>query len=628
MKLLLKILLITISINITITSQTKKLALVDVPQPIPYEYFQYIAKNVSAKDLYGIYFLTNIKDLRFGPPNSILKSFYVMGGYIVFINKNSTRIEITSNIYKSLIIDFLVYGLQFAQSNYWLIKISEENYNTLSLVFLGTNKKNYDLFIDGIKKEKNKSYFLLTKGYHNITYTDKNVIKLSDTIKILNSEENFTFNFSEIFSEKIIIKTNPSGARVFINGIEESKSNLTTFRNPGKYKIKLVLNGYYTIDDYIEVKKGKNNTFNYLFTKSLASLKIDTEPENVNITINGKPINEKDIEFDALGTYVLEIERPQIKKIVDTIVVNNGDRLRKKYNLLMPLGTLLLIINPSDAILKIDGKEIEKKDTLKLEEGTYNIMIEKDGYEKFSEPIHIKANEIKKRVINLKSIYGYLYITVTAPGYRINIIKDNKVIKEVYNRNFADSLLVGKYLLEVTSGSKFYPFVDTIVISKNVTKTINVNLKLRDSYDVNIVKVLTQGNAIKNLRFQKKGYYYEINYDLSDNNDTKYNVKLYLVDKSQKYERLVPLEHVYGDINEVKGPGKNKVIRWDFINEYPQGIENNNLYLLLKSEVIKKRIPWYIYTAILGGTATYFIIKGKPQINVEKDKLPPPPKRP
>ncbi|MEM4325846.1 MAG: PEGA domain-containing protein [Candidatus Pacearchaeota archaeon] len=626
MKELLKIILITIFINVTIMSQIKKLGIADVPQPISFEYFQYIAKDVSVKDSYGIYFLTNIKDLKFGPSNFIMKSFAVAGGYIVLIDKKSTKIELNSNMYESIIIDFLVYGLRFDQKNYWLIKISEENYNTLSLVYLLTNKPSYDLYIDGKKQEKNKSYFL-NKGYHNIIFTYKNIVKLNDTIEILSSENNFTYNFSDIFSEKIIIKSYPSGAKVFIDGIEEGKTNLTTFKNPGKYKIKIVLNGYYTIDDYIEVKKGKRNTFNYLFTKSLASLIVDTEPNNVNITINEKPLKEKEFEFEAVGTYVLEIERPGIRKIIDTIVVNNGDRLRKRYNLLLPTGTLLLTINPANATLKVNGKEIEQKDVVKLEEGLYNIEVEKEGYEKFSESILVKQNETKKKVINLKPCYGYLYLTVTAPGYKIRIIKD-KVIKEVFNKNFVDSLFEGKYILEVTSGSKFYPFIDTIVISKNVTKTINVNLKLRDIYDVNIENVITQSDAITNLRFQKKGYYYEINYDLRDNTNDKYDVKLYLVDKSQNYERLVPLKYVYGDINEVKGQSKNKVIKWDFINEYPQGIENNNLYLLLKSEKIKSKIPWYIYPAIIGGAATYIIMRSKVQINEEKTQLPSPPKRP
>lgn len=629
MKILLRLLLITIFIcNTNIISQEKKLGFLDLPKPISPIDFKNVSKELYQEGMNGIYIISNIRDLKFGPRKFILNSKAVQDGYIVLINKKSTNIEISSNTYEGINIDFSIYGLQFDKSNYWIIKISGEIKNTLSLVSILINKQDYELFIDGIKKEKNKTYFLLSKGYHVLAFMYKNKIAIIDTVNITDTKNNFTYNFSNINSEKIIIRTVPSGATVYINDIEEGKTDLITFKNPGKYKIKLILPEHYTIEDYIEIKSGGNNVFNYIFNKSLASLKISTEPSNVKIYLNGKLIKENQIELEAVGNYILEIERSNVKRILDNIIVKIGDRISKSYNLLLPTGNLLLTVSPDDAILKIDGVKFEKKDTIKLEEGFHNIEIEKEGYNSYKELIYITKNDIKRKFVNLIPNYGNLIIKVTPPDFKIRLRRDNKVVKEVLNKTFIDSLIEGKYLIEISSEPKYYSYKDTIVISKNITKSINVKLKLKDIYDVKIVNVLYERNFIKNVRFQKEDYYYDIIYDLEGDKNTEYEIKLYLVDKSQSYERIVPLKYVVGDINKVKGYSKNKTIKWIFINEYPQGIDNNNLYLLLKGVEIKSGIPWYIYPVVVGGAAAYFIIKGKTQSNESQNQLPLPPKRP
>ncbi len=97
---------------------------------------------------------------------------------------------------------------------------------------------------------------------------------------------------------KIVINSSPSGAKIYLNGVDTKKITPSQISVPYKKPFNIVLRKLNYIDylkEGITINAGSSRTFNTTMQKALISyLTIDARPSrNVKLYVNGKPLSEK-----------------------------------------------------------------------------------------------------------------------------------------------------------------------------------------------------------------------------------------------------------------------------------------------------------------------------------------------
>ncbi len=131
---------------------------------------------------------------------------------------------------------------------------------------------------------------------------------------------------------------------------------------------------------------------------------------------------EREIEL-APGTYKIEIKKENYHDKSENIEIKRGEKINKKYELLMKSGNIKFSIVPFDSNVEMikEGKTVEKWQGMKqlknIMVGNYTIRAKKEGYKEITQNIIIKENQTEE--INIKmeeSKNGTLVITAKTDG--------------------------------------------------------------------------------------------------------------------------------------------------------------------------------------------------------------------
>ncbi len=115
--------------------------------------------------------------------------------------------------------------------------------------------------------------------------------------------------------------------------------------------------------------------------------------------------------------------------------------------------------------------------------------------------------------------------------------------------------------------------------------------------------------------------------------DREFKVAVVLRKESDPLFRFKPRK-LTGDVGILHSMGRNKQIVWDIAREFPQGIDGNDFYFELQTEMLTKgnSSMWWIgggAAVIAGGIVTYFVLSsGKVGPPSSSADFPPPPGRP
>lgn len=208
-------------------------------------------------------------------------------------------------------------------------------------------------------------------GNHNI-HLEKSGYAPKDMTFTVNSDRPLKISTSlESNIGNIIITSEPSGAKVLLNGEQIGITPLKREYTDGEYKLTLQHANYLDLNTSIAIRKGANIKRNYKLNLLPGAFKIITEPAGAKVSLNGKFIGNSPVTItDQLANqeHQLLIQlagfAPQKHKIRTT----PGKEETFSYNLKRNRGDLEFIINPPGVTIYIDGEKYgvtEKADTSK-----------------------------------------------------------------------------------------------------------------------------------------------------------------------------------------------------------------------------------------------------------------------
>lgn len=204
----------------------------------------------------------------------------------------------------------------------------------------------------------------------------------------------------------IDIKSNPVGAKIFINDKDTAKLTpaiIDTLDIGKSYSIRLELDGYASIEKTIDATLAQIYPADFELVKSIGVINVITDPPGAAIIINGR-LEERvtPMTLDGLplnSELLVVITKPEYKSIEQVLKLTSGTPIEistKLVPLATPTGTLVVDSQPAGASIFIDGKDSNQKTPAtidSLEAKKYEVALSLEGYEPWKRELDVAAEK-------------------------------------------------------------------------------------------------------------------------------------------------------------------------------------------------------------------------------------------
>jgi len=261
-----------------------------------------------------------------------------------------------------------------------------------------SNPSEATVFINGNPKGWTPLTLPLEFGAYQLRIEKSDYKEINDQVTI-NSNKNINkiYNLSLILGI-LIVKSDPSGASVYLDEVERGNTPLTLAHKPGTYDLRIVKSNFEEVREQVTITADKNIHKNYILQPYQGTLKI-IFPGEAEIYVDGKRYNSKNIRLN-IGKHTLKINSSDVWG-GESIVRNINIERKKIKNIVYNVGELFIACNPY-AKIYIDNiflKETSGISIKKILEGSYKIRIEKLGYPSFEGRFNVIKNITNRLVI-------------------------------------------------------------------------------------------------------------------------------------------------------------------------------------------------------------------------------------
>ena len=157
------------------------------------------------------------------------------------------------------------------------------------------------------------------------------------------------------------------------------------------------------LDKYDNLKLGMN-IFTWL-AGDMSTLHIDCLSGVATIYLGGKNLGETPVEVELeKGNYKVRVVKEGYEEYMFEISVKGGEKKNISVSLQKILGKLSIVSDPSATVYINEEKKGTTPLNLELDSGKYEIKIEKENYETYTETIELSSGETKTISVNLTKI--------------------------------------------------------------------------------------------------------------------------------------------------------------------------------------------------------------------------------
>jgi len=398
----------------------------------PSELIDKSIRDANGEVCAGLMIVTDLTGMRYDSYNGIVKVNQNPGKDFLFLSPDERVVEIFCNGFASLKIILSDYGIALKKGEVWKLKVTGDKVGDLIPINIVVKPDDVQIFID--KKQQNKGAIKVTKGEHNLRIEKEGYQTIEEKITVSDIKTLFTYTLNEVELAKVQISSNPTGAKIFINGLEKGETNKGLFLYPGSYQLRLSKSGYLDKEENVMVSTNKQNNFMYNLDKNAGTLNLSVLPKTAIILINKEKIIQKSIDLPP-GKYKIEIKENGYYDQNETIEIEIGKTITRNFELQPKVGKLQFTVNPpeSNVILSKNGEVVKSWHGLELlkdlQIGEYEVTVKNNGYE--TQTIKIIINEGKTTIseIILNKSIGNTQINKVDETYK-NELKDNMIYVE------------------------------------------------------------------------------------------------------------------------------------------------------------------------------------------------------
>ena len=246
----------------------------------------------------------------------------------------------------------------------------------------------------------------LLPGIHNLEVDNRYYIAKSIDLDIKKGEDRTLKVDLEPIQGFISINTNPLGANIFINNIDNGKSPAKFDLAGGEYIIRIEKEGYLNINEKIIIDNKKNSSIrSYNLLPKLIDVKFDLSPSGGILLVNGNNIDNKDsdlkVSLNPFETYSINYSKLGYVSETKSVNFKNHNVKNIIFDLKDNMGLVNISSNPI-ADIYINKKLLGKTPlTIELKSILQEIKIIKEGYAIFIKNIIPSEKLVTKVDINL-----------------------------------------------------------------------------------------------------------------------------------------------------------------------------------------------------------------------------------
>ncbi|MCF8334559.1 MAG: PEGA domain-containing protein, partial [Bacteroidales bacterium] len=288
---------------------------------------------------------TDIQGLNFESGYGIVGDvMFKEGQYWVYLSPKEQRLSIFKTGFVRL--DYEIpYPVQSYDVFHMILTKKGSEVNALPVTFQVT-PEDAQLTVDG-ESIPNNEPLKLKIGNHQFRAERENYQALQKTIKVDEQNVLFEYEMEKIEDVAVQISSEPSGAKVEMDGVVLGKTPVSTFYPPGNYPIHLRKDGYVPIEKELRVE-GQQIQQNYELKENVGYLTVNTRPE-ATVTFNGEEVEANQPVKRTPQVVNVKVTMPKAETLEETVVIKRND---DKTIELMPdiqTGTIQVAPTPFDA---------------------------------------------------------------------------------------------------------------------------------------------------------------------------------------------------------------------------------------------------------------------------------------
>lgn len=122
------------------------------------------------------------------------------------------------------------------------------------------------------------------------------------------------------------------------------------------------------------------------------------------------------------------------------------------------------------------------------------------------------------------------------------------------------------------------------------------------------ILLYSQDTRLSDITFNVLSENIEISYNLDGDSDSQYMIECYLKN-DQQVNFNYKLVLVRGDIGKGNFVGESKIIVWEYLKEFPDGLTGDHFYFNITAEEVSGGLSWYYYVgaAVVGSAAAILL---------------------
>lgn len=329
---------------------------------------------------------------------------------------------------------------------YYSVMPADDDKNSIPVNII-LEPKDAAVIIDGINYPAGKP-INLKPGSHSLVIQKQGYQKAEEMINV--SRENNLFRYELKLQERSIlrVRSEPTGARVFIDNIPVGITPYEEYRLPGKHHLKLILPNFEIFEDSLIIGNEPETLVNVNLVSSLGIISISADPSGALIMINNEETAPGRYSKPA-GTYIITVSEVGYEAQTDTVFLDKGDVITKNYRLSTLYGRLLISVLPEDASILIDGRISIRTNEFELIEGSHEISLRREGYEPSTDFVQISRGMTERYSKSLRQLTGSLLVSVNPSGAEIELRKDRELIDSWKGLRQLNDIPIGEY--EITA---------------------------------------------------------------------------------------------------------------------------------------------------------------------------------
>jgi len=325
---------------------------------------------------------------------------------MVYVQATERVLEIYKTGYRPLKIILSEEGIRLKPQEVWQITVAGDPPPTSTIpVTIRFTPTDAALFIDGQSVGRAATY-ALTPGDHALKIEKEGFQPVNRTITVSESQVFFEYTLERQPDAGLQIETTPAGATVYLDGVSLGPSPVAVFYKPGTYPVRIVKEGYVTLEGQTLDVTLPNTRKSYTLEENVGYLTVNTHT-GASVYLNDQLVSSpKNVKLPPQLVRV-KVTMPKAETLEQQVVLKRNDRLSLDLYPVVQTASLQVAVTPFDAAIELSGDAGEKftatgmKVFEKIPVGTYTIKVTAPGHDALQETVTLKAGDRQTKTLRL-----------------------------------------------------------------------------------------------------------------------------------------------------------------------------------------------------------------------------------